>query len=340
MVKNILTERNRLNNYLLNKEGNTFLAKVLENLWVVDWRQTKDSYVFNFYVLEIDSIPNENDYGLKIIADRSAVGVDNKMSAREINQLDFKSMELTRLDLNNIDPHPHTTIYATWSAVVAGTWGDEENTNETKRMLVEIELQLQSMWNHCKQLKPSLNSLLDYKEKDLDQDGLLIAITRFLKLCKQWTLPSSTSSTRKGKDLDQDGLLITTTRFLKLYKQWTLPSSTSSTRKVDVLNKLVTTSRLDKEVGDLESSLHKVEQKLEEHRQQEHNYRRELGQDGITILLVLLAAIGVPQVIINLISEGWAQRWWVLAILVVLLVAGGGISYCLTVKRTKQRHRK
>lgn len=71
----------------------------------------------------------------------------------------------------------------------------------------------------------------------------------------------------------------------------------------------------------------------------EHNYRRELGQDWITVSLVVLAAIGVPQAIINLIMlEGWLRMLGYGALLA--LPVAGGISYCLTVKRTKQRHHK
>ncbi len=308
MAKNILIERNRLNNHLLSNEGNPFLAELLENLGVGNWRQTKASYVFNFYILEMDGSPTEKaDKALKIISDRSTVGINDKMTAREINQLDFDSMELTRLqNLSDIDPNPHTTIYATWSAVVAGTWGDKENANITKQMLVEMELRLQSVWNHSNQLNKSAITLLD----------------------------------DEGTDFDQDGHLITATRFLQTYKQRTSPSPTSSTREVNVLNQLVATSRLDKEIGDLESSLPVIERTVErkrELRQQEHNYRRELGQDWITVLLVLLAAIGSTQVISNLsMLEGWAQRWWEPVAWIVM----GRSSYRWTVRRTKQGRRK
>lgn len=301
MAKNILIERNRLNNHLLSNEGNPFLAEVLENLGVGNWRQTKASYVFNFYILEMDGSPTEKtDKALKIISDRSTVGINDKMTAREINQLDFDSMELTRLqNLSDIDPNPHTTIYTTWSAVAAGTWGDKENTNVTKRMLVEMELGLQSVWNHSNQLKISAATFLDNEETDFDQDGLLN----------------------------------TATRFLQTYKQRTSPSSTSSTREVDVLNQLVDTSRLNEEIRALKSSLltieRKVERKRQDLRQQEHNYRRELGQDWITVVLVLLATIGATQAFIE-------QRWWEPVIWIFVAC----LSYWLTVRRTKQKYRK
>ena len=216
-------------------------------------------------------------------------------------------MELTRLqELNNIDPHPHTTIYATWSAVVAGTRGDKENVNATKRMLVEMELQLQSVWNHCNQLNISARAFLDGEATDFDQEGFLIAATRFLQT----------------------------------HKQRISPSSTSTTREVNVLSHLVATSRLDKEIGTLEGLLLVIERTVERNREvrrQEHNYRRELGQDGITIGLVVLAAIGATQVISNISSwEGWAQRWWE----PIAWIMMGGLSYRWTVRRTKQSRRK
>lgn len=308
MAKSILIGRNRLNNHLLSKEGNSLLTKLLGNLGMMGWRQIEASYVFNFYVLEMDSSPTQNsDNMLKIISDRSAVGVNNEMTAQEINQLDFDSMELTRLqELNNIDPHPHTTIYATWSAVVAGTRGDKENVNATKRMLVEMELQLQSVWNHCNQLNISARAFLDGEATDFDQEGFLIAATRFLQT----------------------------------HKQRISPSSTSTTREVNVLSHLVATSRLDKEIGTLEGLLLVIERTVERNREvrrQEHNYRRELGQDGITIGLVVLAAIGATQVISNISSwEGWAQRWWE----PIAWIMMGGLSYRWTVRRTKQSRRK
>lgn len=307
MEKNILIERNRLNNHLLSKEGNTFLAEVLENLGVMDWRQTKASYVFNFYVLEMDGVPTKDtDNALKIISDRSAVGINDKMTASDIRPLDFDSMDLTRLDQSDIDPHPHTTIYATWSAVVAGTWGDKENVNATKLMLVEMELQLQSVWNHCNQLNISARAFLDGEATDFDQEGFLIAATRFLQT----------------------------------HKQRISPSSTSTTREINVLSHLVATSRLDKEIGTLEGLLLVIELTVERNREvrrQEHNYRRELGQDWITVLLVLLAAIGATQVISNLsLLKGWAQRWWEPVAWIVV----GWLSYHWTVRRTKQGRRK
>ena len=223
MTKNVLIERNRLNNHLLSNEGNPCLAEVLKKLGVMDWRQTKASYVFNFCVLAMDGIPTTNNHDeLKIIADRSVVGINNKMTAREINQLDFESMELTRLqDLNDIDPDPHTIIYATWSSVVAATWGHKENVNATKGMLVEMELGLQSVWNHSNQLNISARAF-PYDEET---------------------------------DFNQNNFLSTATRFLQTYKRRTSPSSTSSTREVHLLNQLVATSRLDKQIDELESYL-------------------------------------------------------------------------------------
>ena len=86
MAKSILIGRNRLNNHLLSKEGNSLLTKLLGNLGMMGWRQIEASYVFNFYVLEMDSSPTQNsDNMLKIISDRSAVGVNNEMTAQEIN---------------------------------------------------------------------------------------------------------------------------------------------------------------------------------------------------------------------------------------------------------------
>ena len=306
LAKNILIDRNRLNNYLLRNHEEPVLAETLEILNARDWCQPRIDYVLNFYVLKFDGQPTEQSYNaLKIIAHRSAVGVTNETTARNINELDFDSMNLAPLnDLNNIDPDPHTIVYATWSAVVAATWGSTDNVLTTKQMLINMELRLQSLWNRCHQLNKHISSVLDNEESDLDQDGILIDMTRCLQHYQRTHLPS-----------------------------------TASTRQVTVFKELITTSLLAKEVSALDGSLPIIERTVErnrELRQREHRYRREIGQDRITVLLVVLTTVGSTQVISTLSSmEGWSQRWWE----PVVWIVTGWISYRWTIRRTKQENR-
>ena len=305
LAKDILIDRNRLNNYLFRNQEEPVLAEILEILKARDWCQPRINYALNFYVLEFGSQPTEQPHNaLKIIADRSVVGVTDETTARNINELDFDSMDLTSLnDLNDIDPNPHTIIYSTWSAVVAATWGTTDNVLTTKQMLINMELRLQSLWNRSYQLNKQVSSVLDNEEPDLDQDGILIDMTRCLQHCKQTHL-----------------------------------SSTAATRQVTVFKDLMITSRLAEQASALETSLPIIERTVErnrELRQREHRYRREIGQDRITVLLVVLTTVGSTQVISSISSlEGWSQRWWEPAVWVVT----GWLSYRWTVRRTKHEY--
>ena len=306
LAQDILIDRNHLNRHLLFNEGDPVLAAVLENLGARDWHQPTIDYVFNFYVLELDKPPTENsDNALKILADRSAVGVNNETSVRKIRELNFDSMELSSLNqLENIDTDPHTLVYATWSAVVVATWRHEK-VQIAKQMLVDMELRLQSLWNLSHQLNNRVTATLNNEESDPDQDGILIEMTRCLQ------------------------------RYQSLHL-----SSTASTRQVKVFSQLVSTSRLINEVVALESTLPIIERTVERRRellQRQVNYRREMGQDWITVLLVILTTVGSTQVISSLSSlEGWGQRWWE----PVAWLITGWLSYRWTIKRTKQEHRR
>ncbi len=306
LAQDILIDRNHLNKHLLLNEGDPVLAAVLENLGARDWRQSTTDYVFNFYVLELDRPPTENsEDALKIVADRSAVGVTDETSIRKIRELNSDFVEFASMDkVKNIDTDPNTIIYATWSAVVAVTCG-RENVQAAKQMLVNMELRLQSLWNLCHQLNKRVTATLNNEESDPDQDGILIEMTRCLQRYQSLQL-----------------------------------SSTASTRHVEVFSQLVSTSRLANEVVALESTLPIIERTVErrrELRQRQVNYRREMGQDWITVLLVVLTTVGSTQVISSLSSlEGWSQRWWE----PVAWLVTGWLSYRWTVKRTKQERRK
>ncbi len=293
LLKRILKDQQRLHEQLLKEGGSSAFNDLLELLNVNSWTQPYPSYIFSFYVFKIQGeLTWDADIALRILANPTSVGIEADTEKSEGDILETG-------ELLDIDPNPYTAVYATYSTIVAGLWGKACKDDTTEDMLVSMELDLQAVWNQCRQMDERVAEAIGDTERDLDREGILIDIVRFLQKGK----PSSSSKTSK---------------------RWR-----------DVLDQLIETSRIKEKFSSLEGSLPLLERSIErnkELRQQKRKDSRKRGQGWITTILVILAAIGATQAIGNLNQlEGWEQPWWWEPMVWGIL---GTTAYLLTVRRT------
>ena len=300
LVKRILKDRQRLHEQLLKEEGSPLFNARLKPLDVASWLQPNPSYMFSFYVFKIQGkLTLDTKVALRILADLIPIGIeaDTEQSEGDILAAYFKSKDAdgTR-DLSDIDPNPYTAVYATYSTIVAGIWGEACADDITEAMLVSMQLDLQAAWNQCRQMDERVAEAIEDKERDLDREDILIDIVRFLQKGKPSLSP-------------------------KTSKRWR-----------DVHDQLMETSRIEEEFRSLQGSLPLLERSIERNRELRKRKRddaRQRGQGWITFILVILAAISATRVISTPSQlEGWQPLWEPL-----IWIPLGTIAYVLTVRR-------
>lgn len=180
-VKDILCNRRSLHQALLGTNGYGLLAIVDRSS--LPLRGTP-SYVFSFFVFEELTEDDRKGWNreFRILADPAVMGIEPDAREEEVVVLDGDEAAVDEMasNLPDIDRHPDSIAYATWSTIVAACWGETRHIERTKAMILGLELKLQAAWNKCHELSRRIEQGIDDGWKE-DPEHVLVGFTRALE---------------------------------------------------------------------------------------------------------------------------------------------------------------
>ncbi len=181
-MKDILRNRRSLHQALLEADGRGFAAIVDRSSLPL---HDTPSYVFSFFVFEGLTEDDRKGWNpeFRILADPSVIGIEPDAGEEEevvVLDNDAAAADETGMNLSDIDRHPDSVAYATWSTIVAACWGETGHIERTKAMVLGLELKLQAAWNKCHELSGRIEQGIDGGWKD-DPEQVLVGFTRALE---------------------------------------------------------------------------------------------------------------------------------------------------------------
>ena len=254
-VGDILRQRRSLHQALLGTDAYGFVALV--NRSSLPLRKTP-SYVFSFFVFEELTADEREAWNgeLRILADPAVVASEPDTSDDDVFIRDCDEVDEKGLNLSDIDRHPDSIAYATWSTSVAACWGERRHMDRTKAMMLGLELKLQAAWNKCHELSNRIERAMDDGWNE-DPEQVLVGFTRALESIR--------------------GVV----------------SATISHRDQLCFDKLRETSRIDEQIDTLDRRLELVQRYVERRRskRQEGHQRRLTFVLGLVAIMEFIVGI-------------------------------------------------
>ena len=177
IVLNSLRERRVLHQDLL-AEGQDPIQRIAPQLDGIV--PAVPSYVFSFYVYEGISESDKKTWepSFKFLADPAYLGLEPDEGPDDDNDLDFHQYgEWIPPDIEDIDLDSTSSVYVTWSSIVACTWGSPGQIARTKSMLLGMEIKMQSAWNKCYALSQQIDRIIVDERTESNPDLILIGFT-------------------------------------------------------------------------------------------------------------------------------------------------------------------
>ena len=256
-VKDILRKRRNLHQALLGTGAYGFAAIVNDSSLPL---RKMPSYVFSFFVFEELTEDEREAWSrdFRILADPAVVANEPEAAEDDVLVLDGDEdvAQGMALSLPDIDRHPDSIAYATWSTIVAACWGERRHMERTKAMILGLELKLQAAWNKCHELSDRIERGIDDGWKE-DPEHVLVGFTRALESIR--------------------GVV----------------SATISHRDQLCFDKLRETSRIDEQIDTLDRRLELVQRYVERRRskRQESHQRRLTFVLGLVAIMEFVVGI-------------------------------------------------
>ena len=292
MVADTLRERRALHQDLLG-EGRNPIQRIAPQL---DGSvPERPSYAFSFFIYEGPPEPDEKSWesSFKFLAEPASLGLEADEDNSEDISFDYRQIvDWTPPDIEDIDPDSASSVYITWSTIVACVWGSQRQVDRNKAMLLGMEIKLQSAWNKCYSLSQQIDRIIVEDRDQANADLILIGFTRALESVRGTV------------------------------------SATVTTRYQAIFDRIRVTSRIDEQIDVLDRRLSLIELYIERRRNRsEASFQRRitfiLGLVAIMDLLtgatavitgelstlhaIILSGTGVALVVI---LAGFSFRWW------------------------------
>ena len=292
IVLNSLRERRVLHQDLL-AEGQDPIQRIAPQLDGIV--PAVPSYVFSFYVYEGISESDKKTWepSFKFLADPAYLGLEPDEGPDDDNDLDFHQYgEWIPPDIEDIDLDSTSSVYVTWSSIVACTWGSPGQIARTKSMLLGMEIKMQSAWNKCYALSQQIDRIIVDERTESNPDLILIGFTQALESVRGTV------------------------------------SATVTSRCQAIFDKIRASSRIDEQIDVLDRRLNLIELYIERRRSRheasfQHWITFILGFVAIMDLLtgittVITVGLSAPNAIILVgtgttlvvILAGFSFRWW------------------------------
>ena len=253
------------------------------------------SYAFSFFIYEGPPEPDEKSWesSFKFLAEPASLGLEADEDNSEDISFDYRQIvDWTLPDIEDIDPDSASSVYITWSTIVACVWGSPRQVDRNKTMLLGMEIKLQSAWNKCYSLSQQIDRIIVEDRDQANADLILIGFTQALESVRGTV------------------------------------SATVTTRYQAIFDRIRVTSRIDEQIDVLDRRLSLIELYIERRRNRsEASFQRRitfiLGLVAIMDLLtgatavitgelstlsaIILSGTGVALVVI---LAGFSFRWW------------------------------
>lgn len=116
-----------------------------------DFPEPTINYVFGFYLLEsLDGLNPEEQKLIKVLAEPSIVGIDDTKpcAVSKVCNLAVKTKETFLTQIADCEISADAELYITWATLVSVV-ASPNLVDDTKDMLISLEVRLQLVWNRC-----------------------------------------------------------------------------------------------------------------------------------------------------------------------------------------------